>query len=137
MGYKRGAGAFQGKDGEIGIMTFTEVATMVSEIGLPYAYYEFTNTEVAPPFIVFFYGNSNDFKADNSNYQKIERLYVELYANEKSVDLEATVEGLLASYDMVWARDEEWIPGESLYEVVYTMDVVITDDAASTEDQNG
>lgn len=109
-------------------MTFKEIADMVDETGLPNAYHHFKKTGVAPPFICFFYGNNNDFTADDSNYQKIEHLYIELYTDSKDIDLEATVEMVLNSNGMVWNRDEDWIGSERLYEVVYEMDVVITEE---------
>ena len=110
-------------------MTFTEVADMIESIGLPFSYYQFNDdTAVAPPFICFFYGGSSDLYADDSNYQKIERLYIELYADQKNFALEESVETVLNAHSMVWGRNEEWIESERLYEVVYTMDVVITEE---------
>ena len=49
-------------------MTYKEVSDMVATIGLSYAYYEFSDgTEQEPPFIVFYYPESDDFYADNKN----------------------------------------------------------------------
>lgn len=108
-------------------MTTQEVATMVAEIGIPSAYYQFPdNTEQTTPFVCFFYSGDNDFLADDSNYQKIEHLIIELYTDNKDFALEQTVESVLASRGMVWTRDEEWIESERMLEVVYEMDVVIT-----------
>lgn len=117
-------------------MTTKEVAIMVAAIGVPYAYYQFPEgTAQATPFVCFFYSGDNDMKADDSNYQKIEHLIIELYTDNKDFGLEATVESTLSSYGMVWTRDEEWIESERMLEVVYEMDVVIT--PANTEVQNG
>lgn len=108
-------------------MTTQEVATMVAEIGIPSGYYQLPdNTEQTTPFVCFFYSGDNDFKADDSNYQKIEHLIIELYTDNKDFALEQTVESVLASHGMVWTRDEEWIESERMLEVVYEMDVVIT-----------
>ena len=108
-------------------MTTKEVATMIESVGIPYAYYQFpNNTEQTTPFICFFYSGDNDFKADDSNYQKIEHLIVELYTDNKDFTLEAEVEGILSSHGMVWTRFEEWIESERMLQVIYEMDVVIT-----------
>lgn len=108
-------------------MTTKEVAAMVEEIGVPYAYYQFPeDTGQETPFICFFYSYNNDVKADNRNYQKIERLIIELYTDNKDFDLEHAVETVLASHGLVWSREEEWIESERMLEVVYEMDVVIT-----------
>lgn len=110
-------------------MTTQEVAAMVAEIGVPYAYYQFPeDTGQETPFICFFYSYNNDVKADNSNYQKIEHLIIELYTDNKDFDLERRVESVLESHDMVWSREEEWIDSERMLEVVFEMDVIITED---------
>lgn len=107
-------------------MTTQEVAAMIQEIGLPNAYYRFPETGQAPPFVCFFYANSNDFLADDTNYQKIEHLIVELYTDDKDFEKEATVERVLQDHGMVYTREETYIDAERMYEVVYEMDVVIT-----------
>lgn len=110
-------------------MTTNEVAAMVAEIGVPYAYYQFPEgTGQETPFICFFYSFNNDVKADNSNYQKIEHLVIELYTDNKDFDLERRVESVLASHGMVYSRDEEWIESERMLEVVFETDVIITEE---------
>ena len=110
-------------------MTYKEIKTMVGSIGYPTAYYQFPEgTEQAPPFICFFYPNSADMKADDSNYQKIEHLVIELYTETKDYDAESAVETVLAEHDMVWDRSETSIDSERMYEVVYEMDVIITEE---------
>lgn len=108
-------------------MTFKQVASMVDSIGIPNAYYQFPEgTEQPTPFVCFFFSENNDFLADDSNYQKIEHLIIELYTDNKDFGLEATVESVLQSNGLVWTRDEEWIESERMLEVVYEMDVIIT-----------
>ena len=117
-------------------MTTSEVATMIAGIGIPYAYYQFPDgTKQAPPFVCFFYSTDNDFKADDSNYQKIEHLIIELYTDNKDFSLEATVESTLAQNNMVWSRAEEWLDSERMLMVVYEMDVVITDAAREVTEE--
>lgn len=110
-------------------MTYKEVNTMIKATGYPAAYYQFPNdTPQSPPFICFFYPNNNDMKADDSNYCKIEHLVIELYTDTKDFDAEAAVESVLSQNGMVWSRSETGIDSERMYEVVYEMDVVITED---------
>lgn len=111
-------------------MTTKQVANMIASIGVPYAYYQFPEgTGQATPFVCFFFSTDNDVKADNSNYQKIEHLIIELYTDNKDFSLEATVEGVLRANDMVWTRSEEYIDAERMVMVVYEMDVVITEES--------
>lgn len=111
-------------------MTFKQIATMIRSIGLPYAYYQFPEgTAQAPPFICYFYDGDNDLKADNSNYQKIEHLNIELYTDEKDFEAEAQIEDVLRAAGLVWSRDEEYIDSERLFLVVYDLDIMITQEA--------
>ena len=108
-------------------MTYREVKTMVESIGLPFAYYQFTNdTAVAPPFICFYFDESDDEPADNMNWAKIRTLYIELYTDEKDFELESTVESVLASNDQFYTRSEDYLDSERMMMVTYEMQVVIT-----------
>lgn len=108
-------------------MTYREVKTMVESIGLPFAYYQFTNdTAVAPPFICFYFDESDDEPADNMNWAKIRTLYIELYTDEKNFELESTVEAALAANDQFFTRSETYLDSERMMMVSYEMQVVIT-----------
>ena len=108
-------------------MTYQNVATMVASIGVPYAYYQFPEgTEQPTPFVCFYFDGSNDLFADDKNYQKIRPLTIELYTDNKDFTLEATVESILSSNGLTYARSESWIDSERMNMVAYTMSVVIT-----------
>ena len=110
-------------------MTYTDVKNVVSGIGLPYAYYQFPETGVAPPFVCYFYTGTSDLVADNSNYQRIRPLAVELYTKTKDFALEAAVEDALNSAGLVYTRDETYLNSERMNMVVYNTTVVITDES--------
>ena len=110
-------------------MTYKEIATMIESIGLPYAYYQFPNgTDQACPFICFFLDSSNDFAADNTNYQKIRRLNIELYTDNKDFTLEQTVEDTLFGSGLVYYREETYLDSERMYMVSYETEIVITEE---------
>lgn len=109
-------------------MTFKQIAKMIKDIGLPFSYYQFNNdTAVAPPFICYFYTGDNDLLADNSNYQKIENLVVELYTDEKDFANEALIETALNDAGLVYSREESYLDSEKMYMVFYSCGVVITE----------
>ena len=119
-------------------MTYKEVATMLSEVGIPTAYYQFPDdTPQKPPFICFFYPNSNDVIADNTNYQKVEHLAIELYTDNKDFELEQTLEGVLSSHELVYSRSEEYLDTERMFFVLYETEVIITAEPATEETTNG
>ena len=110
-------------------MTYKEVSEMIAGIGLPYAYYQFPDgTEQSPPFICFLFSDSNDLAADNTNYQRIRTLVVELYTDNKDFTLENTVETALNQGGLVYTRYETYIASERMYMVAYTTEVIITEE---------
>jgi len=111
-------------------MTYKEVATMIASCGVDYAYDHFTDTEHELPFICFLYGSSSDMAADNTNYQKIRALDIELYTENKDFTLEQTVENVLNENGFVYTREETYIDTEEMYEVIYHTSVAVTEEAA-------
>lgn len=109
-------------------MTYKQVAEMVSSIGVPYAYYQFpNNTGIAPPFVCFYFNSSNDFAADNTNYQRIRQLSLELYTDNKDFALEQTVENILNQNGLVYSREETYLDSERMYMVTFMTEIIITE----------
>ena len=107
-------------------MTFKDIAEMIESIGLPFTYYSFPIGNVPDlPYIVFYYPRNNDFIADDQNYQKIERLNIELYTQNKDFTAEEQIESVLNANGLVYSRSEEYITSEEMYEVLYEMDILI------------
>lgn len=109
-------------------MTYKQVAEMVGAIGVPYAYYQFpNNTGIAPPFVCFYFDSSNDFAADNVNYQRIRPLSIELYTDNKDFTLEQTVENVLNQNGLVYSREETYLDSERMYMVMFMTEIIITE----------
>ena len=108
-------------------MTYEQISTMISSIGLPYAYYSFPE-EQAPtlPYIVFYYPDYDDLGADNINYQTIANLNIELYTSNKDFTKEASVETVLTNAWLYFQKSETFITSEQMYEVLYQIQLVIT-----------
>lgn len=107
-------------------MTYKQIASMVSSIGLPYAYYQFPEgTAQAPPFVVFFYGDTDDVFADDTNYQRIATLNIELYTSEKDFSTESTVEQILTNNNLTYYKEENYIDSEQMWQIAYEMEVII------------
>jgi len=109
-------------------MTLQEIATIISGWNLPFAYYEFENADTAPttPYVVYFLDESDDFYADNVNYQKSRRLYIELYCGSKkqSLNTEAVIEQSLTDNEIAYAKENDYISDERLYVTVFTTEVL-------------
>lgn len=108
-------------------MTYKEIAQMISSVGIPYAYYQFPeDTGQQPPFICFYYQNGNDFLADNKNYTKINALTIELYTDNKDIDLEEKVEKALADNGLVFSWEETYLDSERMHMISYYTEVIIS-----------
>lgn len=106
--------------------TFEEIKNILESIGYPYNYDFFPENKVpAPPYMVFYYPNRDDFYADDSNFTQIEQLNIELYTDEKDFDAEEAVESKLSLNGITFQKQEAYIDSENLYQVLYIMEVVI------------
>ena len=109
-------------------MTFKEINTMIESIGLPSTYYSFPESQApALPYLVFYYPSNDDFSADNVNYVPIVNLNIELYTESKDFDTEKAVEDVLQSNRLYFAKSETYLTSEEMYEVLYQMQIPITE----------
>ena len=107
-------------------MTRKEISQMIASVGLPYAYYQFPeDTPQTPPFICFFFSSTDDVFADDTNFQKIEQLNIELYTNVKDFTLEDSLEEILKTNNLTYYKEENYIDSEKLYQIAYEMEVMI------------
>lgn len=118
-------------------MTFDQVYQIISGVEIapgepiPCAYYMFpeddpNNPAPPPPFTCYYYQADNDFKADDTNYQAIRQLIIELYCDNKDFTLEKAVEDVLSSNGFVYTKSEDYISSEKLYMTTYETEVIIT-----------
>lgn len=109
-------------------MTYDEIASMIESTELENAYYQYPEGEAPElPYILFYYPERDDFQADNKNYAKITQLNIELYTKEKDFEKEAAVEAILEANDLSYDKEEQYIESEKMYEVLYTMEVIINE----------
>ena len=107
-------------------MTYKQIATLVNTFGLPNAYYQFPdNTPQVPPFVCFYFEDSDDVYADNSNYQRITELTIEFYSDAKDFYYESLIEETLTAAGLTYRKSEQFIDSEKLHETVYEMEVLI------------
>lgn len=101
-------------------MTAREIAEVVSEFGLPYAYDHFAEGESPePPFCVWLTPESDPFGADGAVYYPVSKVNIELYTDSKSPELESNIETVLSGHGIFYRKSETWIESEKLYEVLY------------------
>lgn len=105
-------------------MRIEELAAMLQEMDIPFAYDHFAEGESPePPFICYLLPGSDNFAADGRVYFRINEVRIELYSDSKDVGLESKVEAVLDSYGIFYNKSEVWIQSEKLYEILYSFEV--------------
>lgn len=107
-------------------MTLQGITTMIQSIGIPSAYHHFSEATAKPtPFICYLYPDDSDFYADDTNYQSIKTLVIELYTDYTEFTLEEQIKAVLAENGLTWTREQDYIDSEKMYITTFTMEVVI------------
>lgn len=106
------------------ILTYEEIAAIVAETGLPFAYHHFSEGESPdPPFLLFLSPGESNFSADNVVYDSFKQIDIELYTDKKQPEQEEKIEAVLDAHEIFYTKLETWIESEKLYEVLYEMEV--------------
>lgn len=111
-------------------MRYTDVTQIVADIAeaidCDYTYYQFNRDSAPePPYIIYYYTDSDDFMADNVNYTGIRPLRIEFYSDNKEFELENKIENILNTHEIPFERSEIWIEEQRMYEVNYDLEVII------------
>ena len=110
-------------------MTYADAKDLVESFGLPCAYYQFEgNTGQAPPFLCWYFSISDDFFADNKNYQKTPTLHIEHYADQKDFDMETAIETRLQALEIPYYKECTYIKDQRLYMTAYESDIYLTEE---------
>ena len=105
-------------------MRIEELAAILQEMDIPFAYDHFAEGESPePPFICYLLPGSDNFASDGRVYFRINEVRIELYSDSKDVGLESKVEAVLDSYGIFYNKSEVWIQSEKLYEILYSFEV--------------
>lgn len=104
-------------------MTKAEIAAMLNETGLKYAYMMFPIGKApALPYLIYYYPDENGVNADNSNYLNVTTIRIELYTKNKDFTTEALVESKLL---FPYSKSVEYIDSEKMYQITYESEVII------------
>lgn len=100
-----------------------EITSILTAIGLPYAYDHFAEGEVPQlPYLLYLNPSTNNFSADGWAYYKVNEIHVELYTDYKDLSVEQQVESVLDRHGIFYEKSELWIESERLYEVLYSFE---------------
>ena len=106
-------------------MTYENVIEMLEEAGLPLAYDHFAEGESPePPFLIFLFPGTDNVFADDTVYQRIDELNIELYTDKKDPETENLIEDILIAHELPYEKSEVWIESEKMYEVLYQTQMI-------------
>jgi hypothetical protein len=97
------------------------------------SYYDHAPVGTRLPFIAIHTSQPQGFRADNVNYQRRWEFRIDLYEVEKDMDNEAEIETLLDSLGIPWSQSEQYLDGQSCWEIEYEFDVLGLPDEPAPE----
>jgi hypothetical protein len=107
-------------------MKHSDIAPILEQTRLPVTYGYWPEGHAPKlPYLVWYLPGSVNMAADDAVYQRIDDLNVELYTKTKDFATEAAVEAVLDGAGLVWDKEETYLSDEHMYEVLYTMEVII------------
>lgn len=106
-------------------MTLAELRILLDIMEIPVKYRAFKVGEAPSlPYILFYVDNNEgSLKADNYNYAKVQNVTIELYSEEKDIDLEGKIESILDSNHIEYDSYETYLDTEDMYEVAYEITI--------------
>ena len=104
-------------------MTYMDLINEIKALGFPCAYGNF-KTSPPIPFTVVAFSHSNDFMADNQNYQEVGYYQLEYYNDKKYPPDEEKIEGKLKELGLVYNKSEAYIESEGLRQIIYEFHII-------------
>ncbi len=106
-------------------MTLQELRELLETLDISAKYRPFNVGEVPTlPYLLYYTtDNQGTLKADNHNYAKVYNLTLELYSEEKDLELEEKLEALLDMNNIEYDTFESYLDTESMYEVAYEITI--------------
>lgn len=100
-----------------------KIISLLETFKVPFAYHHFAEGEAPDtPFICYYAWNSHHFLADGQIYHKFLEIHIELYSDEKSIELERNIESLFEQNQLIYSKQETWIESEHLYQILYIIE---------------
>lgn len=109
-------------------MTYKEIDNFIGRIaealGCRYDYYTGESEDVIKtPYLLWDMPDRDDFQADDHNYAKAQRLSIEYDSRKRDLKAETVIEDMLDDANISYSKEEAYIEGQRVYEVMYTMEV--------------
>lgn len=101
-------------------MTYELIKSILDELGLPYAYFQFKKPPKGNKYIAYFESDKVRFLADDTVYHFEPHFAIELYTKDKDIATEQALIDLLQENDVPWSGGEStYIDSENVFQTVF------------------
>ena len=101
-------------------MTLPELKKVLNTLGLPLAYLKWAPGQVPElPYILYYADEDIGFYADDEVYNEGYAVTIEVYTEEKKLDLEEQVKKLLNENHLVYESYEDYLDSEEMFFKAY------------------
>ena len=101
-------------------MNFERIKGILTELGIPYAYYQFKEPPTGEKYIAYLETGKERFLADNKVYKYKSSFAIELYTKYKDIETEEKLISLFEQNEIVWTGGEStYMEDEKMYITVF------------------
>lgn len=103
-----------------------ELYALLESTGYPVVYHSFVASNLdaeIPPYIVYFFTDSDNISADNKVAVRRNNYRVELYTDKKDLLAESTLETVLDNASFFYNKQEVYIDTESMFQIIYEVEI--------------
>lgn len=105
-------------------MTLPELKELLKALGLPVAYLQWTVGQVPElPYILYYSDEDNNFFADDVVYSDGYAVTVEVYSQNRDLELESRVKELLKENNISYESYGEFLKSEDMYLKAYEFNI--------------
>lgn len=105
-------------------MTLPELKELLKRLGMPVGYYQWAAGQVPElPYILYYSDEDNNFFADDIVYSTGHAVTVEVYSQNKDLELEERVKELLRKNDIAYESYGDFLKTEDMYLKAYEFNI--------------
>ena len=107
------------------MITLTDAVHAIQSTGTPVVAVRYpTGTNPTPPYVCWLLDSTDNAYGDNKVLTVIGRYDFELYADQRNMALERSIEAAFDAAGIAWAKSGAYVESEDLVETIYSMDLI-------------
>ena len=107
------------------MITLTDAIHAIKSTGTPIVAVRWPKgTAQAPPYVCWLLDSTSNAYGDNRVTKVIGRYDFELYADQRNLALERSIEAALDAAGIAWAKSGAYVETEDLVETIYSADLI-------------